>query len=211
MARFAEVQSPITLILPRSRRNGWKPSKGKDYAPSTRVRYPLLPHCRAAGGAEGIWIVPPVSQSSASVPRRFLPPWHGIQRGYLMGRPRSDQRYPMRRFLADCRAGEGVEPAHKDHVEAVCREAVQEAEERDFGIFEEVAAAMTLRLYSRSLASQDAITCARALGEVIRSLRALRLLGTASRLQGGSVFQSPRKRGRSRSVFTPRAGEEGEA
>lgn len=126
-----------------------------------------------------------------------------------MARPRADQRDPIQALLAAWKRGEDVEPEHRDQCLAVGREAAREAEGYGFGTFEQVAAAMTLRLYSRSLASQDAITCARALGEVIRSLRALRLLGTAGRLQGGSVFQSPRKRGRSRSVFTPHADEGG--
>jgi len=93
--------------------------------------------------------------------------------------------------------GEDVEPEHKAHLLAICRQAMVEADEQGFGIFEQVAAAMAIRLYARSLASQDAVTCARALGEVVRSLRALRLLGTIGRVSGHR--RSP---GGAASVFT---------
>lgn len=114
-----------------------------------------------------------------------------------MARPRTDDRDPLRRLLRLWARGVGVEPEHREHLLAVAREAVREAAGNDFGVFERVAAAMVVRLYGLSLGSQDNLTLARCLGEVVRGLRALRLLGTAGRLRrsGG--------RGRGRQFASP--------
>jgi len=132
-----------------------------------------------------------------------------------MGRPRTDEKDPLRRLLRSWRRGDGVEPEHRDHLVAVCRVAVEEADSHDFSPFEQIAAAMVVRLYGRSLASPDAITTARCLGEVTRSLRSLKLLGTEARLgrsrpgpfsprrRGGNPFR-PQQPGAAPRGFTPR-------
>lgn len=112
-----------------------------------------------------------------------------------MARPRTDDKHPLRRLLRAVERGAGVEPEHQAHLLAVTRQALAEAEGYDFGIFVLVASAMVVRLYARSLASQDAITVARCLGEVVRSLRALHLLGTAGRLGGGGGLRRGRRGG----------------
>ncbi len=101
-----------------------------------------------------------------------------------MARPRADERRPLLRLQRAVERGEGVEDALQPHLTALCREAVIESEAIGFSVFEEAAGALALKLYGRVLASEDALTISRALGEVVRSLRALGLLGTAAKLRG---------------------------
>jgi len=84
----------------------------------------------------------------------------------------------------------------------VAREAAREAEAHNLSIFDLMAAGMAVRLYGRSLESQEQIVLARCLGETIRALRSLKLLGVEGRLRGGrGMFgTNQRKRG---SPFTP--------
>ena len=119
-----------------------------------------------------------------------------------MARPRNDEKDPLSRLLRSLRGGDGE---HREHLLAVTREAVREADSLGFGTFERVAAAMVVRLYDRSLASQDAVTVSRCLGETVRSLRALNLLQAVGQLRSGRT-EGSRFRGRSpRDHFIPPA------
>ena len=173
---------------------------------SIRVAYPLRATHWTPEGSGGNWRIPARSHQFPSSPG-CVGMFSG---GVLMPRPRVDQREPMQALLAAWKRGEGIEPEFQEQCLCVGREAVREAEGHAFGTFEQIAGAMVLHLYSRSLSSKDAITVARCLGEVVRGLRALKLLGTADRLRGGSVFQPRGKGSRPRTVFSP-ANEEGEA
>jgi hypothetical protein len=102
-----------------------------------------------------------------------------------MARPRTAARDPLKRLLRAWSAGEDVEPEHRDHLVAVAREATREAAVHGFGTFELMTAGLILRLYARCLGTQDNLTLARCLGETIRGLRALKLIGVAGRLRGG--------------------------
>ena len=119
-----------------------------------------------------------------------------------MARPRLDEKDPLRRLLRTLKGGEGED---RKHLLEVARAALRESDALDFGIFEKVAAAMVVRLYGRSLASQDSVTVSRCLGEVVRSLRALNLLQAVGPLRRGRT-EGSRFRGRSpRDSFIPPA------
>jgi hypothetical protein len=113
-----------------------------------------------------------------------------------MGRPKTSDRSPLKWRLARWSRGVDVEPELRPHLVAVAREALREAERLELSVFESVAAGMALKLYATAMTTSGAIPCARALGEVIRALRALRMLSTAGRVvsvrqRGRDVFRPP--------------------